>query len=318
LSSKIPNSADSTLRAGHRSPFVLFVLVVLFAVCNITAAYLPYDALSHDATGTLYMIIWTLLVFQVLAFSLWTVLGTGAFVVRLVVVLPTLYMLLVSSALLTGYFADQRWFEFLAAALSWFTIFALGVILFLVFRKFGRFRIRLKRPASSASTANIKFSLKHLLALFTLYALAFGLTLQLRFSNRPSFLFSSADLFILALYSSLVMGAVTVALILPTVAIPLAILYGKPTRGAVVITLVLWFIATTPFACYLLVTSSGQSLTPDQPLQLSEICLLLFIPQATAALAGILSAIPLRFTGYRLVRLTKVTNRQAMDAGPTA
>jgi hypothetical protein len=302
-------AAPTSPRIADRSPYVLCAVVVAFAICNIAAAHLPLDAGS---------VVWALLIFEIPVFSIWTALGPGRFIARLAVALPTMHLLFAISAYLTAWFAEAHWSILLAASLAWFTTYALVLVLFVLFRTFTRFRFRPISAASQVGRADFRFSLKQMIGLLTLYAFAFGVTLQLGLSKQlPVFFFTvlsaqeSFDLYI-EIYLSL--GAIGALFALPLTAIPLLILYGQPTRGAIAVSIVFWLIVTAAFAAFLLLTPSGHYPNADEPMPLTEVCQILLIPQAFLALAGILTALPLRLTGYRLVRYAKATSPHQRSA----
>ena len=165
----------------------------------------------------------------------------------------------------------------------------------------------LMRGVSQTPRAYLNFSLKYLLLIITLYAIAIGLTHQLKFSNDPALIQSSvADSYFEELWSDLLMGARYTGQMLPVLPIPLLILYDKPSRRAVAIVIAFWLFVTGSFVCYAIIASGDNIWAMLSEDSIWGFTVILGIPQASTAVAGILTAVSLRLVGVRLIRVPHI------------
>jgi hypothetical protein len=135
----------------------------------------------------------------------------------------------------------------------------------------------------------MKFSLKYLFALITICAITIGLATQLKFRTKPPSGFNFGPDFFIAIL--LIGGAAITAAILPTTAIPLAILHGSPTPRLLKWAACIWAAFTGAiFVALFDIDDASSTLT------------VVLLAQLGAALAGALTAWPLRIAGLRLVR----------------
>jgi hypothetical protein len=290
--------------ARDRTSLALAGVVVVFALLNSIASLASW--IWPDIYGDLLSIIAVaVLVFQPMMFGVWTALGAGSILTRLPIAVPCLMLLFIAPGYVPAYFADVRRKEFVVAVLVGFAIYAATLILFLVFRWFTGFRIQPRASQPSIEKAGISYSVKYLWALITVYAVALGLTTQLKFQAAqppPNFIFGP-DFFI----SILVLGgAIISAAALPTLAIPLAILHGRPSRRAVLSSIAFWIVVT--LSAFVTLNDKNQPL---------ETLGALLLAQFGAALAGALTALPLRVAGLQLVRYRPNTVQSPQPLAPS-
>jgi hypothetical protein len=271
-----------------RTTWTLIGVVITYALLNSVASWLGSermnDALQTIASGAL--------VFQPIIFAGWTALGAGSVLMRFAVAAPSLLLVFVAPTYVATLVRDVRKDEFVVAVLVGFAIYGVFLVIFWIMRRFTGSRIQSLSSALSGESARFTFSIKSLLTLMTLCALALGLvtTLQFQTSPRPGSLIFGPDFYIRV---TVMVGAILSAAVLPTVAVPLAILYGRPSRRAATIAITIWAMVLLAAA---VVASEGTDVTGSLEF--------VALAQAGATLLGALTAIALRWAGWRLIRLS--------------
>lgn len=269
-----------------RTHLALAGVVVAYAVINAGVLLILPD--NPEDWAEAIMIGGT--VFQPTIFGLWTALGAGSILTRLPMAAASLMLLFVVPGYIPANFADTQRKDFIATVLAGFTIYAATVVLFLIFRWFTGFRIHRPHREAPTSSARVKFSIKYLLALTTIFAVVLGLTAQLKFQTTPpppSFILGP-NFFIEIL---VVMSSVIYAAVLPTIAVPLSILHGHPTRSAMLWPVAIWIVFMTSLVFVFI----------DDGDLVNTIGFML-LAQLGAIVLGALTSFPLRYCGLRLTR----------------
>lgn len=238
-----------------------------------------------------FAVVYGLLAFEPIAFGVWVALGHGPILKRAVIAAPMLLLLFISPGYVPHTFDDVRQFEFTQMVLVGFAALVASSMIFLVFRAATGFRI-LPVDAESQRKVDIRFSIRQLLGLTTLYAVALGLTTSLNLDSKPrsgDWIFGP-DFY---LYIFWVGGSFLASIILPTIAVPLFILHGHPSRRAVKVLVLVWVCITLAICTMLKIYDNGGFWEFLWSALLTQLC---------AAIIGGLTAIWLRFNGLRLVR----------------
>jgi hypothetical protein len=267
-------------------------VVIALALLNSAATAFWPDAGNDDY---FVLVAWPMFAFEPMAFGVWTALGAGSILKRLPVAAACLMLVFVAPSFVPAAFADLSQSEYTVGVATGFGVFAATIVLFLIFRRFTGFRIIPTTVQKSADSAGLKFSIKELLGLITLYAVVLGLVSQLVFQTKPDpngSIFLGPDCFIRMFLFG---GSIVSTAVLPTLTVPLSILHGRPTRRAIALMPVVWVVATLPVALLVLTADVDDY---------SEFLGALLLVQLTAATVGALVAIALRSAGLRLVRRT--------------
>jgi hypothetical protein len=260
-------------------------VVLAYAAINSFIAFIWPDG-AWDAVEALLI---GGMVLEPMMFGLWTALGAGSILTRLSLAVPCLLFVFVAPGYVPANFADTQRSDFIATVLTGFAMYAVTLALFLIFRRFTRFRIQRPERDHPNGTSGIHFSMKYLFAVITIFAIALGFTTQLKFQTQPPppSLFGP-DFFLRIL---VIGGAVIYAALLPTLVVPLSILHGRPSRSAV-----LW-----PLALWLLLMASLVFVLIDAGDVWSTVGFVL-LAQLGACILGAATALPLRVCGLRMTR----------------
>jgi hypothetical protein len=285
------------LNAGPN--LALVGVVIALALLNSAATAFWPD------TGDDYLAVfaWAIFGFEPIAFGVWTALGAGSILKHLPVAVPCLMLLFVAPGYVPNAFADLRQTEFTMAVAMGFAVYAATTLLFLIFRRFTGFRISPSINQAPSDNARIKFGIKDLLALITLYSIVLGLSTQLKFDTKPA-----TNTWILGpdFYIAVILygGSTLAGAILPTVIVPLSILHGRPSRRAVYSVTALW--AAIVLAIALLFDGNPKI----------ELAMFVVFTQLIAATIGAFVAIALRCAGLRLVRSTTMQAKNSISQPP--
>lgn len=270
-------------RAPHsRITFVLVSVVVVFAILNTVLMGLWTDDKSNVRNAILY----SLLAFEPISFAVWTALGIGSMLKRFPLAIPCLILIFIAPAFVPSVAADLRQKEFAILVLMGIAIYVATVLLMLLFHRFTGFSLQ----PTHADNAGIRFSVRGLFVLMTIYAAVMGLTAQLKLRTGPSqYEWILGSNYYLAVAAQ--MSALFFAVVLPTIAIPLSILRGRPTRRAAALAIAFWFAVSL-----LVVVLVGAGTAFFEPLGA------ILSMQLIAGILGALTAIAFRCCGYRLTR----------------
>jgi hypothetical protein len=295
--------ADSTGRDSEAHPttaWTLIGVVATFAVANSVISFITTDtqpeSMIRDA------IAYALVVLEPIMFGIWTALGYGSIFKRLFITIPCLLLLSLVPGYIPDAFSDVTRSEFIMMMLVGFAIYATAIGVFFVFHKFTGFRILQIGDGSMTSEPTLRFSIRDLIAITTLWAVVLGLTVQLKFQTivEQSTLLFGPNLFM----EVLIYGSASLSLwALPTLAIPLFILHGKPGRLAVLITVLCWVTVA--------MTMVALQNTPGHFFETVGVVLGF---QMVATAIGAAVATLLRYGGFRLTRPVRTTKVEVSDA----
>jgi hypothetical protein len=291
--------------AHAASNLALIGVAIALALLNSAATAFWPDAGDNYFT----IVAWAMFAFEPIAFGVWTAIGAGSILKRLPLAAGCLMLVFVAPGVVPAAFADLRQHEYTVGIATGFGVFAATTVLFLIFRRFTGFRIIPTTVQTPAENTGLKFSIKELLGLITLYAVVLGLVSQLVFQTKPDpngLMFLGPDFFIRMFLFG---GSIVSAAVLPTLAVPLSILHGRPARRAIAMMPVFWVVATLPVA--LLVLSADID-------DYSEFLGALLLVQLSAVTIGALVAIALRSAGLRLVRSTTKQPKNAILRSPAS
>jgi hypothetical protein len=282
----MPIADAETSAARDRSPLVLLAVVIAFTATNSLMNWLARWVDGENIGFFMFGIA----VAGLMQVAVWTALGAGPIIKRLAATIPCVLLLIALPSQFTQNSNRLERWEFLYFAIATYGIFIITLLVFLIFRRFTRFRLQTTKNASH-EPAGLQFSTKYLLALITLYAAAIGLAASLRFDEPSPDAFARSlfgpNFFIAVL---LVGGGALMIAALPTLAVPLAILRGTISQVAIAWTAFLWI----SFVAGLVVLLKEEP--PPEPLGT------VLSAQAGATLAGAITAALLRRAGLRLTR----------------
>jgi hypothetical protein len=233
-------SAIKAISSRGRANLVLIGWIVLCFSFNVATAW--FFSGGHDNDWIEIVLIGTM-VFQPIAVGLWAALAGGSTLINASLAAPCLVLLIVATGLDRDGFTDIQRGEAIAFAIAGLTVFAIAFVIFLVIRWLKRLRIDRHDSSSDASAPAFQFSIRFLLALTTLYALMLAILVRLSFDTGPppSYFPLGPDFFIRILTFG---GATFFAVVLPTMAIPLFILYGSAPRRLLRNAIVFWAFVT--------------------------------------------------------------------------
>jgi hypothetical protein len=270
------------------APFAFAGVVVAFAVLNALTTWIS-QSVTNEIAG--FMMLGAAII-QPMLLGVWTALGSGSILMRATMALPCVLLVIVVPGYVPPYFSDLQRREFVTIALACIAIYVISLIVFLIFRRLTRLRLQSHVSGDSPDKPGIRFSVKFLLAVTTIYAVCLGLATRLTFQSKPpppSFLFGP-DFFIFVVWFG---GAILAAAVLPTIAVPLAILHGRPTRRASIIATSIWAVVT--LVLFVVLFDDGPTEAIGVPL----------LTQTGAILTGMITALALRYFGLRVIRFSR-------------
>ncbi len=285
--------SDANVHDGppDRPPTIVLAGIVLALIAlNVLATWLYRFAGPPD--DWLLALTWGVWVFEPILFGVWAALGGGSLVTRLPIAIPFLLMLFVAPGLNKASFADMERFEFIIMVLAGMAIFAVATMLFLAARWFTGLRIEAPAAAQIGDRCRVRFSMKYMLTLITVYAVLFGMATQLKFRTEPpppSFIVFGPDFYI---HVFALGGAIVSGILLPIIAVPLFVLRQQFSKRAAQFAVAFWLVVTV------LAAPIFAFLAEESPLEVLQFTLLI---QLGATFVGLLVALPMRWVGFRLV-----------------
>jgi hypothetical protein len=279
----------SSLPHEIRPSLVLMSVVALYFAFNAATAWFFSNGGISDWVEVAFI---GMLVFQPIAMGMWTALASGLTLLNATLAVPCLMALIVATGFDRNGYADIQRSEFIIFAVTGFVIFALAMLLFLAVRRRTQLRIEPHHGAFFPIAPGFHFGIRFLLTLTTLCAIVLAILVRLNFQTEPrpqTFLVFGPDFFI-RIFA--VAGTILSAAVLPTMAVPLFILYGRASKRALRNAIVFGALAT------LLVVGVCGALE-DNLLDAFKGVLLV---QLGATIAGTISGLALRWGGFRLVR----------------
>jgi hypothetical protein len=264
----------------------------------IAAAYVALGAILWWASnaaedGISGAIALATLVAQPMLIGVWTALGAGSILTRLPLAIPCTAFQVIVLAYIPRVRSTLQREEFYIYLVAGLAIWAAATIVFLIVRRFSGLRIQHVAPQPDIKPAGLQFSIRYLLTLTTLYAVALGSIIQVEFKPPPplpfwGFMFGPDFLMTVVAVG----GAIMFAALLPTMAVPLAILHGRPSRRPITWVIGLWIVITLSIIIFTIDQEENPLLTLG----------FLLLTQATAAAIGAGTALALRYAGLKLTR----------------
>lgn len=272
--------------ARDHSAVALACIVAAFAIVN-SISQLVFSNKWNDFGFVICLGIW---VFEPLSIGMWTALGSGSIFTRLPIAVPSLMLLFIAPGYVPSAFAEVQQGDFIFVVLVGFVVYANAVIVSVLFQKCARFQIQSSARRIPGDLA-VRYSTKYLLVLLTLVGVVLGLGMQLKFERSDSLWgkFGTANDFLQGLIFT---TPLLTTAVLPTLAIPLAILHDRPSRLAIALATVFRAIDILLF-CALSMIELGEPLGNLGPALLAQV---------GASLTGAAAAVSLRVAGVRLVR----------------
>ena len=283
----IADASSIRPKSRDRTSWALAGVVCAYALLNSVGTWLCADGVND------FMEAFTAgaLVFQPMIFGVWTALGSGSILTRLPPAIPSLLLIFIVPGYVPTAFADVRKNQFIVMVIVGYSIFAITLVLFLIVRRFTGFRIQ--SPTDQFSdNGGARFSIKDMLALTTVCAAALVLATKLKFQTVPEIprLIFGQHFYIEILA---ICGAILTGLLLPTMTVPMSILYGHSSHRFIKTTITPWAAITLLVSIPLIINEV------DGVLDLVGCALL---AQLGAVVMGVLTALPLRYYGFRMTR----------------
>jgi len=269
----------------------LIGVVVAFAVVNLLFVWID----PEGPDSVLLAVMYGMFAQEPILFGVWTALGAGSILKRLPVAILLLVLIDIAPGYIPAGYSDIRSDEFALALLMGVAVYIMATLVFLVFRMLTRFRIQLPTGGPQDS---VRFSLQELLILITLCAIAMGLGLHLKFNTSPQPFVFGFDFY---LHVLTVGGSILSLALLPTTAVLLAFLHGRPSRGAIQSAAALWFVVVLVLILFFV----------DRDKIFTEFLVPILVMQLSASVVGAAVAIWLRYNGLRLVRPPRLATQPA-------
>lgn len=269
-----------------RSATALIILFVAFIAANWIAALSCPD--SDDSLGIFMVAFYGAFVIQPILLGVWTALGRGSLLTRFPMAVPCPLLWMIVPRFTPDAFSRVRPYEFQSFVGAAYETFVVTTLLFLLWRRFTKCRI-LPQSASNTPSTGVRFSMTWMLLLMTACAVALGTTSHIEFDNATPAFFGPSLFVWIVLISYTALSAA----ILPTTAIPLIMLYGRPSRTVVIWCVMFWLVVVVAFC--LIFKDEGNS--KGEPLGT------ILLGQLGAIVVGAVSALVLRWGGLRLIKI---------------
>src|SRR6476660_4994897 len=161
---------SSPPRANFRPALALSAIILGYVLFNAGVLIAFYRALDNNEYVTSFVVgVW---VFQAISLGIWLAMGTGTFLTRLPFTLASLFLIYAAMGLAEGSLRNLERVDFFAMITGASVIFCLSFILFKVVRWFTRYRIVHGNSANDANRGKVRFNLRYLLTLTTVFAIA--------------------------------------------------------------------------------------------------------------------------------------------------
>jgi hypothetical protein len=283
-----PAQREHASRVGHS--WTLAGIVLSFAVFNTVIMRLFADHAPWEELEAIIIGAW---VFEPLLFAAWAAFGPGRFAMRATLIIPCLALVVAAPGLDPVNLESVQRFEYVVLLIVAFAILAIATLIFLILRRYVGWQIVSIRSEPRNSDRPFQYDTKYLISLVTLCSLALGITFSLKFSpaEPPSSFFGPG----FYIYVMAVGGAVISLLLLPIVAIPLWVITERPSKKFYRGSAELWLVLTFSIGGFWLI--AGEGMEP-------KAILYPLLIQFGATVVGIAAALPLRWTGCRLVSHT--------------
>jgi hypothetical protein len=279
-------AAKHSLNWRRRPSLALFGVVAAYAAFNVITSLLWPK--PDDEIAVLLIAIIGVFVLQPMIIGVWLALGSGSWLTRLPIAVPCFLLLLLAPAIFSRDGVDIARDEFIVTVLAGLGILVATSLIFSCIRWFTRFRIASDRRQTPGNQ-KAQFNIRYLLILTALCAVVLGILSQIKFqADPPRGFLSGLDFFVVIVVFG---GSVVATALLPTLSIPLFILHGQPSRRAIQIAFAAWIVISGLLIIFLV--------DQEDPLVVLQSGL---IAQSSAALAGALTALFLRWAGVRLVK----------------
>jgi hypothetical protein len=264
-------------------------MVLGFAVYNTTIAWLFSDGAPLALWEEFEALIVGTWVFEPILLAAWAALGPGRLAIRVSLIVPCLTFMLSAPGLHRENLAEMERHEFVALTVAAMAVLFVTTLLMLIARRFTGWRIERGNEASHSAARPFQFDTRYLLMLVSLYAVALGLTVSLKFGPPKSNQFFGPNFVI---YILAVGSAVASLLILPVIAVPMMVLTERFSKKYFWRAIAFWLVITLGVGAFWI------SVEGNEPF------LFPLLIQLGAAIVGVAAALPLRWAGCRLVRHT--------------
>jgi hypothetical protein len=287
-----PERGDSSTPRAYFLPALAFSAIILGYIVFNAAVLL---ALNHEHDDNEYVLSFVVgsWVFQAISFGMWLAMGTGTFFTRLPFTLASACLIYTVMGLAQGSLRNIERVDFFAMVAGSSVIFCLSFILFKLVRWLTRYRIVHVDSPKGADRGKVRFNLRYLLALMTVFAICLGMVSQLKFISPPHQTFFGPEF---VYYIMIVGGACVAGVVLPATVVPFFVLQGQASKRALKYAIGFWL-------AVIFLTVIIWELNDPQPLP--DVLVPIGITQFGAAITGVVAAMVLRFFGFRLKQMSR-------------
>ena len=220
----------------------------VLAYCGVIIGYITFNSLAlsvmhYQPRENEYLIAFAVgaFVFEAVSVGMWLAMGTGAFVMRLPFVIASICIVCTAIGLAATSVEPVERIDFIAILLSASLIVFLAFILFLIVPGLFDAASCLKIRRRGGEAGKVRFSMRYLLTLTTVVAIALGTASQLKFKNPDPRPFFGPGF---AIYIMIVGGLMMSYVVLPAAAVPLIVLQGGALKRALGFAAGFWFAVT--------------------------------------------------------------------------
>ena len=285
----------STNRQNRIDATLLGIVVALATINSIILLAWPEN--ESDAALAFYF---GYMICQPVLFGVWTALHTGSMFTRLPIAVASLILLWVTPGILPANFEKFEKYELLSIGVAELALYLIALILFLIFRRISGFRLRSESEETAPPAQPFQFSTRYILCLMTICAMDLGMAFNLTFQSPPdpgTTIVGPKFFMEIWFFGAAILGVA----ILPTMAVPLFILQGRPSQRAIIGSLLFWAVVlSSPVVLFIDQSGPGESF------------LILFLVQLASTIVGAIIAIALRLAGLRLVRPPRQPHSQPL------
>jgi hypothetical protein len=271
------NILTDTPTTHHRTWIVPTVLVAAHTLFNVLAD--PFQMNNYSWT---FMLAGGVFYIQPVLFAVWAAIGPPPVVKRIALTLAAYAAVLVGSASVLSLRQGEP--ENPALLVIMTALFVATFVALLIVSKFTRWRIDIPAPIRDAAESGSQFSLKFLFIFTTICAVLLA-------AGRGLSWVEDTGAFEFARFCTMI--GIVLMLLFPAFIIPLTALSAQLTNRALII---------VPILCLIFTALAVVATLRFEPGADREMIGFVLLVQLGALIGGLLSALFLRFNGYRLIR----------------
>ena len=278
------NDRPSFLAPRSAPAWILFGLVLF----NIAVFWISNDENLPEWLQVVLLGGW---MFEPMLLAGWTVLGPGAFIIRLSLAIPSLMLLIAAQGIFPGGFQDIEFYEFKVMTIAAFIMFTADLVLLLILRRSFGWRLEPPVGAQQQTNTRFQFDIKYLIILLTLCAVVLGIISNRVFKPPPqptfAFIFFGPEFF---LHIVIIGGTTAFFALRPLAAVPLIVLNVERSKRLIGFALGTWALTSVIIAAVFMARDESAE----------DVLFGGLLLQSGAVLLGSATAWLLLLAGYRL------------------